>query len=66
MAGKSYGQTLSGIKTSLVWRVTGLLVILVGLSISVMTSLGYWKLYQVTEENAAIRIDRAARPSAQI
>ncbi len=59
-------QSLSGIKTSLVWRVTGLLVILVGLSIAVMAGLGYWKLYQVTEENAAIRIDRAARAAGSI
>ena len=46
---------------SLALRVTILLVLLVSLSIMVMAGVGYWKLFEVTAENAQIRIDRAAR-----
>ncbi len=53
-------------RISLVWRAAAHLVLLVALSIVVMAGLGYWKLYQVTKENAAIRIDRAARAASAI
>ena len=47
--------------SSLPVRLTALLVGLVALSIGVMAGLGYDKLFNVTEDNAQIRIDRAAR-----
>jgi diguanylate cyclase (GGDEF)-like protein len=49
---------------SLPVRLTGLLVCLVTLSIVVMAGLGYARLSEVTAENAAIRIDRAAKAAA--
>lgn len=55
-----------GLKNSLVWRAAVLLILLVAISISVMAGVGYWKLFQVTEENASIRIDRAARAATSI
>ncbi len=53
-------------RNSLVWRATAHLLLLVALSIVVMAGLGYWKLYQVTQENSSIRIDRAARAASAI
>ncbi len=51
---------------SLPVRLTGLLVCLVTLGIVVMASLGYARLSEVTEENAEIRIDRAAKVAASL
>ncbi|SNY93108.1 diguanylate cyclase/phosphodiesterase [Cohaesibacter sp. ES.047] len=47
-------------------RVTALLIVMVSLSILVMAHLSYTKLHEVTEDNASIRIDRAARAAASI
>lgn len=48
------------------FRVMALLIALVTLSIFVMATLSYTKLYEASEVNAAIRIDRAARAAASI
>jgi diguanylate cyclase (GGDEF)-like protein len=53
-------------KNLLVWRTAGHLVAFVALSIMIMAGLGYWKLFQVTQENSSIRIDRAARAASAI
>ena len=42
------------------------MVLIVFLSISITTGLGYMKLYETTEVNSAVRIDRAARAAASI
>lgn len=55
---------LGKISSSLPIRLTGLLVCLVTLSIVVVAGLGYTKLFEVTEDNAAIRIDRAAKAAS--
>lgn len=51
---------------SLVWRAAFSLILTVALGIGVMAGVGYWKLYRVTDENASIRIDRAARAATSI
>ena len=53
-------------KTSLATRVTLLLIGSVSIGIIAMAGLGYWKVYEVTAENAEIRIDRAARAATNI
>ena len=52
--------------TSVTSRVTLLLTVLVAISITVMASLGYAKLSQVTTSHSEIRIDRAARAASSI
>lgn len=42
------------------------MVVIVSLSISITAGLGYLKLYQVTEVNSAVRIDRAARAATSV
>lgn len=58
----TFGRTLRSLTT----RTTALLVAFVAVSIVVMAGLGYSKLNEVTEENAVIRIDRAARAAAAL
>ena len=57
---------LRSVRNSLAWRVIAVLLLLVTLSIAVMAGLGYDRLYQVTEENASIRIDRAGRAAVNL
>ncbi|MEQ8482132.1 MAG: EAL domain-containing protein [Hoeflea sp.] len=47
-------------------RVTASLVVLVSLSILIAAGLGYIKLYEVTEDNSSVRIDRAARAAVAL
>lgn len=54
-------SALQKLRDSFTVRLTAFMIILVMLSISVMASLGYWKLHAVTNDNATTRIDRAAR-----
>lgn len=47
-------------------RVTTRLVVIVTISILITASLGYVKLYQVTQTDSSIRIDRAARAATAL
>lgn len=47
-------------------RVTTWLVVVVTASLLITSSLGYLKLFEVTEKNSMVRIDRAARAAAAI
>jgi diguanylate cyclase (GGDEF)-like protein len=47
-------------------RITFQLVVIVTITIMITAAIGYTKLYDVTETNASIRIDRAARAAASI
>ncbi|WP_420406700.1 EAL domain-containing protein [Hoeflea sp.] len=47
-------------------RITASLVVLVCLSILIAAGLGYIKLYEVTEDNSSVRIDRAARAAVAL
>lgn len=47
-------------------RATALLVLIVSVSILITATLGYFKLYEVTATNSAIRIDRAARAATAL
>jgi diguanylate cyclase len=47
-------------------RITASLVVLVSLSILIAAGLGYIKLYEVTEDNSSVRIDRAARAAVAL
>lgn len=47
-------------------RITSQLVAIVTITIVITSALGYAKLYEVTETNSSIRIDRAARAAASI
>jgi len=49
---------------SYVVRITLVLLVSVTLSIALIAAISYYNLYQTTAENAAIRIDRAARAAA--
>lgn len=54
------------LRDSFTVRITTVMIVLVTISISVMAGIGYWKLYDVTDDNAAVRIDGAARAAASI
>ena len=47
-------------------RITFQLVAIVTITIMITAAIGYTKLYEVTETNASIRIDRAARAAVSI
>lgn len=57
---------ISSLLVGLTGSITARLVIIVSVSIMITASLGYLKLYQVTEVNSAVRIDRAARAATAL
>ena len=52
--------------TGITGTITTRLVLIVSVSILITATLGYVKLYQVTETNSSIRIDRAARAATTL
>lgn len=57
---------LFSLPNGILTRVTTRLVVVIVLAISITAVLGYTKLYQVTERNSSIRIDRAARTAVAL